>query len=134
MAVDELRAPWSESAPETVTDEETVRQTVAERTAGRRSLRKSQPATEPPSGVFETLLEGEPFRTSSARVHDDFCSGSIGSTRSMPVRPIWTWWNSTVAASCGPWSSAMLTWSEPRAPFGPKPLPAETPRAGASFG
>src|SRR4029453_9647131 len=35
MAVDELRAPWSESAPETVTDEETVRQTVAERTAGR---------------------------------------------------------------------------------------------------
>jgi hypothetical protein len=45
----------------------------------------------------------------------------------MPVRPIWTWWNSTVAASCGPWSSAMLTWSEPRAPFGPKPYPQRLP-------
>lgn len=35
LSADEVRAPWRESAPETVPGEETVKQTVAERTAGR---------------------------------------------------------------------------------------------------
>ena len=35
MSVNEVGAPWREDAPETVPAEETVKQTVAERTAGR---------------------------------------------------------------------------------------------------
>jgi hypothetical protein len=35
LSVDEVRAPWSKSAPETVPGQEDVKLTVAERTAGR---------------------------------------------------------------------------------------------------
>jgi hypothetical protein len=138
MAVDELRAPWSESAPETVTDEETVRQTVAERTGGR--------------GPFLVVEEAAArYRTSEWGIRDLARRRAIPhfkreGSRRLLFRVDWLdsfecgcdrsgsggtqpWWPHRAARGVAPCSLGL----NPEHHSDRSPLPAEAPHAGASF-